>query len=126
MQLVSNYNPWILTVEIVLAAGLLWYFLGRRKLPPSARRHGPIRLETKLRGTFTPPELRTKAGKEAQLVIHRFDEEPLNELFEIEELNIYEILPALHATIIAFTPEKRGRFPMVLGGDKISGMLIVE
>jgi len=110
----------------VLAAGLLFYFLGRRRLPQEKERHGPVRLEVKLHGTFTPQEVRTKLGENAQLVIHRFDEQPPEELFEIEELEIYEILPALHATIIAFQPNKRGRFDMILGGERKVGTLIVE
>jgi hypothetical protein len=126
MPFVNNYNPWVLTVEIVLAAGLLLYFLGRRNWPPKKERHGPERLEVKLRGTFTPQELRTKCGENAQLVIHRLDEQPDDELFEIEELEIYELLPALHVTIISFNPQQRGRFAMILGGEREAGTLIVE
>ena len=126
MLVVSNYNPWVLAAEIVLAAGLLWYFLGRRKLPAKEERHGPSRLEVKLCGTFAPQEVRTKCGNFAQLVIHRLDEQPPDELFEIEELEIYELLPALHVTIISFNPQKRGRFAMVVGGERQAGTLIVE
>jgi hypothetical protein len=60
VHLVSNYNPWVLTIEIILAAGLLLYFLGWRKLPAKVERHAPVRLEVKLHGTFTPQEVRTK------------------------------------------------------------------
>jgi len=126
MYFVTNYNPWVLTVEIVLAAGLLLYFLGRRKLPSKEERHGPVRLEVKLRGTFTPQEVRTKCGQLAQLMIHRLDEQPEDELFEIEELEIYELLPAMHVTIISINPQKRGRFAMIVGGETQAGTLIVE
>lgn len=126
MYFVTNYNPWVLTVEIVLAAGLLLYFLGRRKLPSKEERHAPVRLEVKLRGTFTPQEVRTKCGQLAQLMIHRLDEQPEDELFEIEELEIYELLPAMHVTIISINPQKRGRFAMIVGGETQAGTLIVE
>jgi plastocyanin domain-containing protein len=126
MYFVTNYNPWVLTVEIVLAAGLLLYFLGRRKLPSKEERHAPVRLEVKLRGTFTPQEVRTKCGQLAQLMIHRLDEQPEDELFEIEELEIYELLPAMHLTIISINPQNRGRFAMIVGGETQAGTLIVE
>jgi plastocyanin domain-containing protein len=126
MLYVNNSDTVVLVVEILLATALLLYFFSRRKPGAKEERHAVQRVEIKLKGTLTPSEIQIKIDQPAQLVIHRLDEHPIEELFEIEELEIYEILPALHATIIAFTPHKRGRFPIILGGEQNAGIIAVE
>jgi hypothetical protein len=126
MPQANAYNPYVLAVEILLAMGLLLYFFRKRRASNSEESAGPQRFELKLRDNFEPREARLKLGKHAQLIIHRFATEPADELFEIEELEIYELLPALHTTVIAVNPQKRGRFRMVLGGEREAGVLVVE
>lgn len=122
----SNYNTWFLLAQI-LAAGAILAFLYFRRSPVLTSREREIqRIEIKLLGNFSPTEVRFQPDRTAQLVIHRFDSEPKDEIFEIEELNIYELLPAGHTTIISFETEKRGMFPITLGEKQQAGMLIVE
>jgi|WetSurMetagenome_2_1015567.scaffolds.fasta_scaffold983524_1 hypothetical protein len=113
----------------ILLAGLIAAYLFLRKRPSTKLDEQSIlRVELKLseNGRLTPQEVRIPVGQRAQLVIQRFDREPAEELFEIEALNVYELLPALHATIIVIKPEQRGRFPMVLATEREAGMLVVE
>ena len=126
MKLPNGDNIWTLLIQIGLAIILLIYLFGRRKstFGPEARRL--LRVELKLSGGLVPSEVHLPVGQPAQLIIHRYEEEPPEELFEIEALNIYELLPALYTTIIAIHPETRGRFPIVLGGERQAGTLIVE
>lgn len=119
-------NPYVLAIEIVLAAGLLLYFFRKRKQRSDVDQVGLQRIEFKLHENFDPREARIKLGAPAQIIIHRFATEPADELFEIEELEIYELLPALHATIIKLTPTKKGKFSMKLGGEREAGVLVVE
>ena len=49
-----------------------------------------------------------------------------DELFEIEELGIYELLPALHTTIIAINPERRDALPWFWAAKNRPESLIVE
>ena len=124
----TGQNTVSLLVQVILA-GLLAAFLFLRKRPSTkSDDQSVLRVELKLSesGKLTPQEVRIPAGRPAQLVIHRLDREPADELFEIEALNVYELLPALHATIIAIKPEQRGRFPIVLAGEREAGMLVVE
>jgi plastocyanin domain-containing protein len=125
-NLPNGDNPWVLLVEIGIAGFVLWLIFFRHKFGHLAEKQGLQRVEIKLSGQLTPPEVRVLAGKPAQLLIHRFDREPPEELFEIEELGIYELLPALYTTVIAFNPEKRGKFPMILGGERKAGTIVVE
>ena len=119
-------NPWVLLVEIGIAAFILYLIFFRKKFGHLAEKQGLQRVEVKLLNELTPSEVRVLAGKPAQLLVHRFDREPPEELFEIEELGIYELLPALCTTVIAFNPEKRGKFPMILGGERKAGTMVVE
>jgi len=85
-----------------------------------------VELKLSESGKLTPHEMRIPVKRKIHLVIQRLDREPTEELFEIEALNVYELLPALHVTIIAIQTEQRGRFPIVLAGEQEAGTLIVE
>jgi plastocyanin domain-containing protein len=126
LTLPNGDNPWVLLVEIAIAAFILWLLFFRKKFSYGADKRGLQRIEIRLAGRMAPAEVTVSAGLPAQLLIHRYDKEPEEELFEIEELGIYELLPALYTTVIAFNPEKRGRFPMILGGERKAGTMIVE
>jgi len=126
MNLPNGENSWVLLVEIAAAGFILWLLFFPRKFGHSTEKHGLQRIEIKLSGSLAPSEVRVAVGRPAQLLIHRFDKDPPEELFEIEELGIYELLPAYYTTVIAFNPEKRGRFPMILGGERKAGMMVVE
>ena len=125
-MLYSYNNTVTIVIEILLAAVLLFYFFSRKKRRKHDERHAQQYVEAKLNGVFTPSEIRVKAGYPVELRIHRYSTNPLEEYLDIEELKIYEILPALHTTIITFTPGQRGRFPMILGGDRNAGTIFVE
>lgn len=126
LNLANGDNPWVLLIEIGGAGLILWILFFRSKLGHTVDKTGLQRIEMKLSGVLSPVEVRVAVGRPAQLLIHRFDKEPPEELFEIEELGIYELLPALYTTVIAFNPEKRGKFPMILGGERKAGTMVVE
>jgi len=120
-------NPWLTLVEILIAAAIFGYLFFRRRPGPVEGPHSVQRIEIKLSGAaLTPAEVRVPLNRPAQLVIHRLDSDPEEELFEVDELQVYALLPALHTTIIPFNPQQRGSFPIVLGGEKEAGKLIVE
>ena len=119
-------NPWYLLLQIA-AAGMILMFLFFRKRNHKYDNSSPIQqVEVKLLGTLQPAHVKIVANRPTRLLIHRYDTEPADELFEIEALEIYELLPAKHTTIIAFTAGKRGTFPIVLAGEREAGRLIVE
>jgi hypothetical protein len=119
-------NPWSLLLQIAAAGMILMFLFFRKRNNKSDDSSHIQRAEVKLRREFIPTQTRIQANRPTQLLIHRFETEPDDELFEIEELNLYELLPAKHTTIIAFTPEKRGNFAMIIAGEREAGRLIVE
>lgn len=120
-------NPWLIAGEILLAACIFAFLYFRRRSSTSGGSEGGVlRLEMKLAGELTPSVITVQVNRPVRLLIHRFEEEPSEELLEIEELNLYELLPAYHTTIISFLPEKRGTFDIVLAGERRAGRLIVE
>jgi plastocyanin domain-containing protein len=126
MNLPNGDNLWVLLFEIGLVGGIVWYLYLRKSHRKEGDESEIQRIEIKLLGELSPSTVHVKAGLRAQLIIHRFETEPTEELFEIEEFDIYELLPAGHTTIIAFDPIRRGTFPMVLAGEKKAGVIIVE
>ncbi|MDD5088725.1 MAG: cupredoxin domain-containing protein [bacterium] len=120
-------NSLIIYVQIALVAVLLIYFYFRRKNRGSGQRDRRGRVEAKvIGGKLEPAELRIPRGELSLLVISRLDREPREELFEIEEFELYELLPALNATIMKVQPRKRGTFPIVLAGERQVGTVTVE
>lgn len=120
-------NPWLILVEIVIAAAILAYLFFRRRSADRPGEEGFQRIEVRLSSSaLNPAEVRVRLNHPTQLLIHRFESDPDEELFEIDELQVYALLPAMHTTIIPFNPQQRGRFPIVLGGDRQAGTMIVE
>lgn len=119
-------NPWIVLAEIVIAAAILGYLFFRKK-SGEPEQEGVQRIEVKLSGgALRPDEIRVRFNRPAQLLVHRLEDDPAEELFEIDDLKVYALLPALHTTIIPFNPQERGTFPIVLGGERPAGTVIVE
>ena len=119
---------WKMVAGIAFIAAIFWffYFRGRsaRSEPREARKLQQF--ETKLKnGQLEPAEYEIRLGHPVQWLIHRYDSEPDDEIFEIDELEIYELLPAGHTTIIAFLPEKKGKYKIVLGTNREAGIVRV-
>jgi plastocyanin domain-containing protein len=120
-------SPWLLVIEIALVAAILFYLYFRKRQDSSPERGIPQKIEIKLTdGCLSPAEIHLQLNRPIQLLIHRHDRSPDDELFEIEELGIYELLPALHTTIIFTNPQKSGKFKMVLGAEREAGVVVVE
>lgn len=120
-------NPLIIYIQIALAAALLIYFYFRRKSRVSGQRDRSGRVEAKvIGGKLEPAELRVPMSEPSHLVISRYDREPREELFEIEEFGLYELLPAVNATIMKIQPRRRGTFPIILAGERQVGTITVE
>jgi plastocyanin domain-containing protein len=126
MNMPNGLNPWVLIGETLLVLGLLWFLFVRRKSTFSPDPRTLQKFELKLSGKLMPDKIQVRVNVPTQLIIHRFEDTPDDELFEIEAFDIYELLPALHTTIIAFTPQKTGSFPMVLAGERHAGTIIVQ
>jgi plastocyanin domain-containing protein len=126
ISLAAVQEPWTIAFLIGIVA-LIFGYLYFRKKPELDSDDPPLQqIELKLKGVFSPDQPRIKAGRPVQMLIHRFDLDPADEIFEIGELGIYELLPAAHTTIIPFLPEKRGKFKMILAGEREAGLMIVE
>jgi plastocyanin domain-containing protein len=126
LNLAGVQEPWTIALLIGVVA-LIFGYLYFRKKPALDSNNPPLQqIELKLKGVFSPEQTRIKAGHPVQMLIHRFDMDPVDEIFEIDELGIYDLLPAAHTTIVTFLPEKKGKFKMILAGEREAGLMIVE
>ncbi|MBL0063078.1 MAG: cupredoxin domain-containing protein [bacterium] len=119
---------WKMVAGIAFVAAIFWYFYFRGRSGTSEPRE-PRKLqqfESKLKnGQLEPAEYEIRVDHPVQWLIHRFDTEPDDEIFEIEELELYQLLPAGHTTIIAFLPEKKGKYKIILGTEREAGLVRV-
>lgn len=119
---------WKMVAGIAFVAGIFWFFYFRGRSGSSAPREERKlqQFESKLKnGQLEPAEYEIRADHPVQWLIHRFDTEPDDEIFEIEELELYELLPAGHTTIIAFLPDKKGKYKIILGTEREAGLIKV-
>jgi hypothetical protein len=90
-------NSWVIFVEIIIA-GVIFGFLFFRRKPKGDSDAGVRRVELKLSGAvLTPAVISVSFNHSTQLIVHRFDAEPAEELFEIDDLKVYALLPAFHS-----------------------------
>jgi len=122
-------SAFLKTLAGVGLVGLIFYwFYFRNRLPaPHEREERKLQqFESKLKnGVLEPAEYDVKLKMPVQWLIHRFDSEPDDEIFEISELEIYELLPAGHTTVLTFLPDKKGKFKIVLGTEREAGVVRV-
>ncbi|RQW00275.1 hypothetical protein EH220_00485 [bacterium] len=112
---------------LIGVVALIFGYLYFRKQPEVDSDELPLQqVELKLKGIFSPDSVRLKQNKPVQMLVHRFDLEPADEIFEVSELELYELLPAAHTTVITFLPKQKGRFKMILGGEQEAGEMIIE
>lgn len=119
---------WKLIAGLAFMVGIFWFLYFRNRSGPSGTREERKlqQAETKLKsGVLEPAHLEFKVNRPVQLLIHRFDLDPADEIFEIAELEIYELLPAGHTTVIAFLPERKGKFKIILGAEREAGVVRV-
>jgi plastocyanin domain-containing protein len=126
INLAAVQEPWTIAFLIGVIALIFGYLYFRKKPEVASDEPHLQQIELKLKGVFSPDQPRIKAGRPVQMLIHRFDLDPTDEIFEIGELDIYELLPAAHTTIISFLPEKKGKFKMILAGEREAGLMIVD
>ncbi|MCB9367253.1 MAG: cupredoxin domain-containing protein [Calditrichaeota bacterium] len=107
---------------------IFWYFYFRGRGSSDPREERKLQqIESELKdGKLVPAEFELRVNHPVQWLIHRYDSEPEDEIFEINELELYELLPAGHTTVMAFLPEKKGKFKIVLGTDRDVGVMKIE
>lgn len=112
---------------LAFVAAVFWFFYFRGRSSRAAREPRKLQqFESKLRnGVLEPSEYEFKVNQPVQWLIHRFDTEPDDEIFEIPELGLYELLPAGHTTVLAFLPERTGKFSVILGTEREAGVVRV-
>jgi plastocyanin domain-containing protein len=118
-------DSWTMLLLIGVVAAIFGYLYFRKKPQVEADETPLQQIELKLKGEFSPSEVSIRVDRPVQMLIHRFETAPDHEIFEIAELEIYELLPAAHTTVIAFLPEKTGKFKLVLGGNREAGIIRV-
>lgn len=119
---------WKMAAGVAFVAAVFWYFYFRGRTGQSVPREERKlqQLESKLKnGVLEPAEYEIRSHIPVQWLIHRYDTEPDDEIFEIHELEIYELLPAGHTTVLAFYPEKKGKFKIVLSAEREAGVMKV-
>lgn len=116
----------VVTLAVVLTAGLGWFFFGPRRAR-SARLEGGIqRVEVTVRGGYSPDVIRVRQGVPVELVFDRQESGECTNRVVFPDLRVSAGLPAYARTTVRVDPPGAGTFGFACGMNMIHGTLLVE
>ncbi|MET8326302.1 heavy metal translocating P-type ATPase [Streptomyces sp. NPDC005181] len=116
----------VVTLAVVLIAGLGWFFFGPRRAR-SARLEGRVqRVEVTVRGGYSPDVIRVRQGIPLELVFDRQESGECTNRVVFPDLRVSAGLPAYARTTVRVDPPKAGIFGFACGMNMIHGTLLVE
>jgi Cu(I)/Ag(I) efflux system membrane fusion protein len=86
----------------------------------------PEVVKIRVKGGYTPDEIRVKAGRPLILQFYRDETSMCSREVVFPSLNIKRELPAWRTTEVRFTPPKAGEIPFECGMGMLHGRIIVE
>jgi len=119
----------VIGLGVLLIAGELWFFLGRRSVLParSAPSKGVVQeVRVVVKDGYEPATIFVEAGRPVRLYFYRDETAECSERVVFEGLDIDEELPAFQTTAVQFTPKEPGDYPFRCGKKVLRGRVVAE
>jgi Cu+-exporting ATPase len=116
----------VVAADIVVAAGLGWWFFGPKPMAEAAEAGGTQEVRVVVRGGYSPSRILAHAGVPLRLVFDRQESGDCTSRVAFPDFGISADLPAFAETSVELRPESPGEFGFACGMNMIHGILIVD
>ncbi|WP_405895401.1 heavy metal translocating P-type ATPase [Streptomyces sp. NBC_00104] len=116
----------VVTLAVVLIAGLGWFFFGPHRARSARLEGGVQRVEVTVRGGYSPDVIRIRQGIPLELVFDRQESGECTNRVVFPDLRVSAGLPAYARTTVRVDPPRAGTFGFACGMNMIHGTLLVE
>ena len=121
---VTEVLVWLVTAAAL--GGVGWFFFAPRRAGRAQLAGGVQRATVTVRGGYSPPVIRVRAGVPVELVFDRQESGECTSRVVFPDLRVSAALPAFERTAVRLSPAQAGSFAFACGMNMIHGTLVVE
>ena len=113
----------VVAADLVIAAGLGWWFFGPRKTTETALEGDAQTVHVTVHGGYSPNRIRARAGVPLRLVFDRQESGDCTSRVIFPDFGVSAELPAFAETTVELPPEPPGEYGFACGMNMIHGVL---
>ncbi|MBW4078259.1 MAG: heavy metal translocating P-type ATPase [Acidobacteria bacterium] len=116
----------VVAVDLMVAAGLGWWFFGPKKTTASELEAGVQTVHVTVRGGYSPNRISARTGVPLRLVFDRQESGDCTSQVVFPDLGVSAELPAFAQTVVDILPSAPGVYAFACGMNMNHGVLTVE
>ena len=116
----------VVGADLVVAAGLGWWFFGPKPTAEAAETDGVAEVRVTVRGGYSPNRIRARAGVPLRLVFDRQESGDCTSRVVFPDFGVSADLPAFGQASVELTPTAAGEYGFACGMNMIHGTLVVD
>src|SRR3989304_468130 len=111
---------------LMAIAVLAWYFFGPKQAEQAEVRGGTQEVEIPVKGGYSPDIIQVRQGMPVRLIFDRQESSDCTARVVFPDFGVSKSLAAFGKTVVAFTPDRTGRFAFACGMNMVHGTLVVQ
>ncbi len=116
----------VVAVDLMVAAGLGWWFFGPKKTTTSELEGGVQTVHVTVRGGYSPNRISARTGVPLRLVFDRQESGDCTSRVVFPDLGVSAELPAFAQTVVEIVPDAPGVYAFACGMNMNHGVLTVD
>jgi Cu+-exporting ATPase len=116
----------VVATDLMVAAGLGWWFFGPKKTTTSELEGGVQTVHVTVRGGYSPNRISARSGVPLRLVFDRQESGDCTSRVVFPDLGVFAELPAFAQTVVEIVPDAPGVYAFACGMNMNHGVLTVD